>query len=85
MFENPPVSLKKTRSSINYNTELLFNDDYIYCGTYNFTYDNFSQIQQDHGNEDCNLADGHRVQIGALFTDLLRDFSFNMTKKMNDL
>ena len=77
--------MKKTRSSINYNTELLFNDDYIYCGIYNFTYDDFKKIQHDHGNEDCNLADGHRVHIGALFTDLLRDFSFNMTKKMNYL
>ena len=77
--------MKKTRSSKNYNTKLLFDDDYIYCGKYNFTYDDFYQIQQDHGMEDCDLVDGRKVPIGELWFNLLRDFSFNMTKKMNDL
>ena len=85
LFENPPISVKKTRTSTNYNTELLFDDDYIYCGTYNFTYDDFYQIKQDHGMEDCDLADGRKEPIGELWSHLIKDFSFNMTKKMNDL
>ena len=85
LFESPPISVKKTRRPTNYNTELLFDNDYIYCGKYNFTYDNFFQIKQDHGTEDCDLADGGKVPIGKLWSDLILDFSFNMTKKMNDL
>ena len=85
MFENPPISVKKTRSSINYNTELLFDEDNIYCGKYNFTYEDFYQVRQDHAMEDCDLADGRKVPIGDLWSDLLKDFSFKMTKKMNDL
>ena len=85
LFESPPISVKKTRNSINYNTELLFDDYYIYCGKYNFTYEDFNQVRQDHGMEDCDLADGRKVPIGDLWYDLLIDFSFNMTEKMNEL
>ena len=45
----------------------------------------FYQLKQDHGMEDCDLADEGKVPIGDLWSDLLIDFSFNMTKKMNDL
>ena len=86
LFESPPISVKKaTKNSINFNTELSFDDDYIYCGKYNFTYEDFNQVRQDHGMEDCDLADEGQVPIGDLWSDLLIDFSFNMTKKMNDL
>ena len=84
LFESPPTFVKKTRNLTNYNTELLFDDDYIYCGKYNFTYEDFYQVRQDHGMEDCDLANGNK-SISVIFADLLRDFSFNMTKKMNDL
>ena len=85
LFKSPPFSVKETRSAPNYNTVLLFDDDYIYCGKYNFTYDDFYQIKQDHGMEDCDLADGRKEPIGELWSHLIKDFSFNMTKKMNDL
>ena len=85
LFESPPISVKKaTRNSINFNTELLFDDDYIYCGKYNFTYEDFYQVRQDHGMEDCDLANGKRIKIDNLWQDLLKDFSFNMTNKMNE-
>ena len=77
--------MKETRSAPNYNTVLLFDDDYIYCGKYNFTYDDFYQLKEDHGTEDCDLADGSRVPIGELWYHLIKDFSFKMTKKMDDL
>ena len=85
LFESPPISVKKTRNSINYNTELLFDDNYIYCGKYNFTYEDFNQVRQDHGLEYCILADGRKVAIGDLWYDLITNFSFKMTKKMNEL
>ena len=85
LFESPPISVKKTRNSINYNTELLFDENSIYCGKYNFTYEDFNQVSQDHGLEYCDIADGRKVTIGELWHDLLIDFSFNMTEKMNEL
>ena len=84
MFEAPSVSVKKS-TTINYNTELVFDEDYIYCGKYNFTYEDFNQVRQDHGMEDCDLVDGTKEAIGDLWFYLLKDFSFNMTKKMNEL
>ena len=84
LFESPPTFVKKTRNLTNYNTELLFDDDYIYCGKYNFTYEDFYQVRQDHGMEDCDLANGKRIKIDNLWQDLLKDFSFNMTNKMNE-
>ena len=85
LFERPPISLQKKRNSINYNTVLLFDDSYIYCGKNNFTYENFSQVRQEHGFEDCELADEEMVTIGHLWSKLIVDFSFNMTDKMNEL
>ena len=85
LFESSPISVKKSRKGMNYNTELLFDDDYIYCGKHNFTFKDFYQVRKDHGMEDCDLADGRKVPIGDLWSDLLKDFSFKMTKKMNDL
>ena len=85
LFEGPPISLQKKRDSINYNTVLFFDDSYIYCGKQKFTYENFSQVRQKHGLEYCELADEEMVTIGVLWSDLILDFSFNMTEKMNEL
>ena len=85
LFESPPISVKKRSNSINYNTKLLFDENSIYCGKYNFTYEDFNQVSQDHGLEYCDIADGRKVTIGELWHDLLIDFSFNMTEKMNEL
>ena len=86
LFESPPISGKKaTKNSINFNTELLFDDDYIYCGKYNFTYEDFNQVRQNHGTDNCYMADGRQIAIEDIWGSLLTDFSFNMTKKMNEL
>ena len=85
LFESPPISVKKaTQNGINFNTELLFDDYYIYCGN-NFTYEDFNQVRQNHGTDNCYMADGRQITIGDLWANLLTDFSFNMTKKMNKL
>ena len=86
LFESPPISVKKaTKNGINFNTELSFDDDYIYCGKYNFTYEDFNQVRQNHGTDNCYMADGRQITIGNIWASLLTDFSFNMTKKMNEL
>ena len=85
LFESPPISVKKaTQNGINFNTELLFDDYYIYCGN-NFTYEDFNQVRQNHGTDNCYMADGRQITIGNIWDSLLRNFSFKMTKKMNEL
>ena len=79
LFESPPIYVKKiSKKGINYNTELLFDENSIYCGKYNFTYEDFYQVLQDHGMEYCDIADGRKVPIGGLWHDLLIDFSFSV-------
>ena len=85
LFERPPISLQKARQSINYNTELLHDDVYIYCGQFNFTYEEFYQARQENGMKYCYLGDGKVITIADLWYDLITDFSFNMTKKMNEV
>ena len=85
LFGRPPISVKKIRKAIFYNTELLFDEFYIYCGKFNFTYEDFYQVRLEHGNEYCDLADGKRDTIQNIWSELILDFSFNMTKKMNEL
>ena len=85
LFQRPPISLQKKKKSINYNTILLFDDAYIYCGKQNFTYEKFYQVRREHGFEYCELAEEKMVTIEHLWLDLIVDFSFNMTEKMNEL
>lgn len=85
LFDRPPIPVKEVRKARNYNTALLFDDFYIYCGKYNFTYEDFYQVSRDHGVENCDLADGDMETIEVLWEDLIRDFSFKMTEKMNDV
>ena len=85
LFQRPPISLQKKKKSINYNTILLFDDAYIYCGKQNFTYEKFYQVRREHGFEYCELAEEKMVTIGNLWANLILDFSFNMTEKMNEL
>ena len=85
MFDKPPISVKKGVESTNYNTALIHDENSIYCGKFNFTYEDFFQIRLDHGMEYCTLADGKRVTFEELWSNLLTDFSFNMTKKMDEL
>ena len=85
MFDKPPILVKKGIESNNYNTALLYNENFIYCGKFNFTFEDFYQVRHDHGKEYCYLTDRNRITIEQLWRDLLTDFSFNMTKKMDEL
>ena len=85
MFEKPPISKKGTRSGKNYNTLLSFDKTHIYCGKYNFSFTDFYQVEMEHGTEDCDLANGQKMNIQHLWIELMTDFSFEMTQKMNEL
>ena len=85
MFENPPIPTKGYQKGVLLNTLLSYDENYIYCGEYNFTYENFKEIFEMHGQEDCTLLDEKTVEIEGLFDYLLVDFSFHGTQKIGHL
>ena len=85
LFNVPPVSQKKSFQGINFNKVLRFDDTHIFCGRYNFTYQDFYRYQIEHGNEACQLKDGTSLSIQSIWAELLMDFSFQMTGIMNQL
>ena len=72
-------------SGIFLNTALSFDENYIYCGAYNFTYEDLKQIKEMHGEEDCTLLDETTLHIRDLWDLLLTDFSFFHTEKIGHL
>ena len=87
MFEKPPILVKhpSTWKLVDYNTDLVFDESFIYCGNFNFTYEDFYQIRMENGMEDCVLANGQRTPIEHLWSELIGDFSFKMTRKMDEV
>ena len=60
-------------------------EDTIYCGLLNFTYAEFENVYFRNATDLCLLKDGERrVSIENLFLDLLNDYSFNMSTKMDE-
>ena len=84
LFTQPPLSTKKSRKSKNYNVLLNFDNSTIYCGLLNFTYAAFEHVYSQNSTELCILDEGKRVSIENLFLDLLNDYSFNMSSKMDE-
>ena len=86
LFSNPPVPKETTiATAYYYNTDLMYDETTIYCGKFNFTYEDFYDTSFYHGRELCELVNGERISIQRLFYDLQMDFSFRYTQKMNAL
>ena len=86
LFENPPLPKKVYYSKgILFNSVLSFDENHIYCGEYNFTYEDLNEIREMHGQDDCTLLDGSTLAIWELWEQLLIDFSFKGTEKIGVL
>lgn len=85
LFQRSPMSKGKTAEGTFYNTALSFDDFNIYCGQRNFSFEEFYEVRKQFGQDDCELANGKRIQIQELWSNLLIDFSFKKAQKMNDL
>ena len=68
LFKISPVhSSPIVPTAINYNKVLQFNDTHIICGTQDFMYEDFYQVQLLNGIEKCKLKDGRQVQMQGLW------------------
>ena len=86
LFNRPPVPKQKTSNAAPfYNSILLYDESYIYCGKLNFSYEEFYDVTMQYGDESCEFRTGDTVAMINLWIDLKTDFSFEMTKKLNDL
>ena len=86
LFDSPPLlNVRKIKKARNFNDVLLYDRDYIYCGKYNFTYNDFDLVRSDFGGEDCMLANGESIPIRQLWYSLLSDFSFEWNYKLIDI
>ena len=86
LFSTPPIPRKKSREKFHFNTDLLFDETTIYCGgQFNFSYEDFHEISHRHANQFCELVNGIKIFLVEVWNNLLLDFSFKQTGKMNEL
>ena len=81
LFGHPPVPAKKAYQARNYNVELTFDSEIVYCQTHNFSYEEFGQVAVDNLQDQCHLKNGSIPLIELLF-DLMTDFTFKYSSKI---
>ena len=90
LFEYPPVQRtgrgqEESREDINMNKILIFDEEYIYCGERNISYEEFYNVSHLYMNETCHLKNDMQLTLMDIWRQLLTDFSFNMSSKIDEL
>ena len=75
---------------VNYNEELHFDNYYIFCGNVghnysqlsNFTIKDFKTLKDKNPSRNCSLKNGKKVYLHQLWSDLIMDYSFQLSNKM---
>ena len=84
LFTNPisPMTASKVKG-INYNEQLDFDNRRILCGKNNVTYPDFKKLKRQDPYLECDLKNGKKVYLHQLWSDLILDYSFNYSNKMD--
>ena len=85
LFKNPPVPKQKSFQAPNFNEVLNFTEEKIICGQREIPWNYFMQHVYYYGNENCLLKNGENMTISQLWSNLIQDYSFKMSPKLNDL
>lgn len=85
LFSQIPVPKNKTNKGLNINLLLNFDEQRIYCGTFNSTYEKMFETNILNGDEFCTLLSGQLVPFYQLYYNILLDYSFNMSNKIEEL
>ena len=89
LFDYPPVQRNKegqeSREGLNLNQVLIFDEENIYCGGRNISYEDLSEVVHLHKYEECRLKNNMHLSLWYIWGQLLTDFSFNMSSKMDEL
>ena len=81
LFEIPIVIAKKKREATNYNVLLEYDDEFVYCGSRNISFDQLLVVIRESPNEPCQLKSGNTVPLGELYR-LLTQFSFEKSTEL---
>ena len=85
MFKAPPVFKDKPVGATLFNDALNFDESFIYCGKFNFSYEDFYEVRNQYGQENCILKNQEKIRIQKLWAQLTTDFSFQWTQKINSI
>ena len=85
LFKNPPVPKQKSFQAVNYNEVLNFNNQSFFCGQQEISWTDFKTKRYSHGDEKCLLKNGEIVTLSTLWVDLIIDYSFKISPKLNEL
>ena len=83
LFKKAPVITGRTYESRNFNRLLSFDDNYIYCGHRNVSFQEFDELTRAYPNENCILKDGKMISLESLWSNLITDFSFKEQDRMD--
>ena len=81
LFERPIIIAKKKRESVNYNTILQYDGDFVHCGSRNISFDRLPYVIGKNPREPCQLKNGQSVTLEDLY-DLLTQFSFEKSTEL---
>ena len=89
LFDYPPVTRtergQERTEDINMNNILIFDDENIYCGERNISYEELSYVVYLHRDEICQTKNDMQLTLQDIWRQLLTDFSFNMSSKIDEL
>ena len=85
LFSQIPVPKKRTNEGQNFNLLLNFDEERIFCGTFNVTYEKMYEMYIVNEDEYCSFLSGDVVQFYQMYYNLLLDYSFQMSNKIDEL
>ena len=89
LFDYPPVPKNKEgqyrNEGLNLNQVLIYDEEYIYCGERNISYEDLYEVVHSYKYEICHLKIDMHLSLWDIWGLLLTDFSFKMSSKMDEL
>ena len=82
LFKRPIVFAKKKREVTNYNVLLEYDDEFVYCGSRNISFDQLVAVTEKSPYEPCQLKSGNTVPLGKLSEAILMQFSFEKSTEL---
>ena len=81
LFERPMVAAKNKREGMNFNTLLEYDDEFVFCGARNVSYEQLLDAIYKYPEEPCQLKNNKSVPLKRLYR-LLTQFSFEQSTKI---
>ena len=84
LFTQPLVAKKSSEEAVDFNKWLIYDEEKIYCGNTNFTYEDLFEVFYADSYEKCLLRNGVVLFMEQIFYGLMLNFSFKMSNKIDE-